>query len=80
MQPNTPNRTATTGTQLQASAGGPGTPGEAGSQWPIGFCLAIVFLACVLMGYTVGKDVAIKHNYQDCVSEGRSDCQRLRAH
>ena len=37
--------------------------------------LLAVFFGSLFSGYRFGKDLALKHNYQDCVAEGRSDCR-----
>lgn len=55
----------------------PDTTNEANTQrWHIALLLVAVFFAFLFFGYRFGSDMAHKHNYQDCVTEGRSDCQR----
>lgn len=37
--------------------------------------LVIVFILLLLFGYMFGRDLAGKHNRQDCIAEGRTDCR-----
>lgn len=42
----------------------------------ITFGFVLVFFAVLFFGYRAGSDLAHKHNYQDCIAEGRTDCDR----
>ncbi len=40
----------------------------------LGFLLLMLAFYAMRSGYHLGADLAHKHNYQDCVAEGRSGC------
>lgn len=73
MNNNTSNlpRTANNPVASQPDTGNKFRQKQSNALW-----LAVIFVLMVSLGYQFGKDMAIKHNYQDCVAEGRSDCQR----
>lgn len=59
-----------------APASAADTRQDAQSKAFIALGLTFMFFLALFAGYTFGKDLAIKHNHQDCMAEGRADCSR----